>query len=116
MEKRLHLITLFWRHYGVHTAKKRFLVECEPLIGGTKSDPFILDEEKLLEIIGEDFLPVPSEKVLLMINGKGVIETNKFHIWAKYFDSYSLEVTDDENDIKYVLENSKDESIERIYL
>jgi hypothetical protein len=92
-------VTLAHRHYGVH----RNVAETEipgsfsdyatPKSGGD-SDDYVINEARLLAALPDDFLPVPSARILLAvedeIGGSGQRGLTQFRDWAKYFDAYCL--------------------------
>jgi hypothetical protein len=93
-------VILNHRHYGIHTPVKETEIE------GKFEDYYFgedqINEDLLLKNLPEGFLPISPSKVLLMvqevnstgeiIGGKGQRGLSKFRNWAKYFDSYSLEL------------------------
>lgn len=91
-------VQLRHRHYGVHELIKeinidgRFEDYCDPK---TNQD-YIINEQKLIENLPQDFLPVPPNKILLSVSdddgGIGQVDLNIFRTWAKYFDSYCIEL------------------------
>ena len=96
-------IELCQRHYGVHRIVKsadipgRFSTYVNTDLIESR-DECGVNEEKLLKALPKDFLPQPASSILLCIwqknIGTGMMATKVFRSWAKYFDSYSLNVLD----------------------
>lgn len=85
-------IELSHRHYGVHKPIKHIEIPCnfsEVYLG-----PDRINEKLLLDNIPKGWLPVPSKYILLTVKdenggtGQGCLDM--FRPWAKYFDSYVL--------------------------
>jgi hypothetical protein len=78
----------------VHDPIKHIEIDCE------FSDVYLgldrINEELLLEHIPEGWLPVDPSKILLTVGDKygatGQYNLDKFMSWAKYFNSYVLEL------------------------
>lgn len=92
-------VLLFHRHYGVHSLVKEIEIEgrlCR-YARLKRRDEYIVDEERLLSALPDDFMPVSPDNCLLMIGDKrgstGQIGLKLFKNWAKYFDSYSIEIS-----------------------
>lgn len=94
-------IELRHRHYGVHELIK----ECEiygsfneycTLISG---DDYKINEQKLINNLPDKFLPVDPKYILVSIQndkwGTGQMHLDIFRTWAKYFDSYVLDIIKD---------------------
>jgi hypothetical protein len=88
-------IQLNKRHYGIHSALKYLElpnVAFEDIYLGEDQ----INEELLLTNIPDGWLPVPPERILLMVGDSlGSTGQNgliKFRNWSKYFDSYSLDI------------------------
>ncbi len=98
------IIRLFSRHYGKHS----FIKECN-IIGdfndyviSTRVEPnrcgifYTFDEEKLIQNIPKNFLPVPTKNTLITVSdrtsGTGQSELKHFKNWSKYFDCYCLDL------------------------
>lgn len=95
-------VQLCSRNIGVHTLIK----ECKlsepvsvkwqwcPLMWDW--DPIWVDEQKLLDILPDGFLPTDSQNILLTIEdknrraGTAMRYPERFHDWGKYFKAYSL--------------------------
>lgn len=87
-------IQLMHRHYGFHKPIKHIEIPCEfseVYLGDNN-----INEELLLESIPKDWLPTKPSSILLTVENKfggtGQYGLNKFCSWAKYFDSYVLEL------------------------
>ena len=82
------------RHYGVHTPIKHIEIPCD------FNDVYLSDdkinEEILTSNIPDGWLPKKPESILLAVVKDGITTgqtmLRKFRPWAKYFDSYVLEV------------------------
>lgn len=100
-------LVLAKRHYGVHTPVKTIevdldydaVVTVEPLLredGSRYGSRTHVDEDAVLAVIPEGFLPQRTEWILLCAGDEhgssGVYDTKHFKSWAKYFDAYSLTV------------------------
>lgn len=96
-------VTLSHRHYGVH----REVAETEipgdfsdyaTPIPGRPSD-YVVDEDRLLAALPDDFLPCPAGKVLLTIEDEFSFTAQtglmRFRDWAKYFDAYCLNLVEE---------------------
>lgn len=87
-------IQLMKRHYGVHSPIKHTQISCD-FDDVYKSEDHI-NEELLLANIPEGFLPLEPSKILLTVGDKygstGQCGLDRFKNWAKYFDSYVLEL------------------------
>lgn len=86
-------IQLMHRRYGIHKPIKHIEIPCD--FSEVYQGQDRINEELLLENIPEGWLPVPPERILLMVaneNGGTGQCCTIFHSWAKYFDSYSLEL------------------------
>lgn len=87
-------IQLMHRHYGCHSPIKHIEIPCEFSKVYLGEDN--INEELLLESIPEGWLPVEPSKILLTEADKngstGQCGLSKFRSWAKYFDSYVLEL------------------------
>lgn len=90
-------IQLMHRHYGVHEPVKHMELPCtfDEVYHGND----IIDEDRLLELIPDDWLPVTPSKILLVAVddsgcGTGQYNVEHFMVWAKYFDAYVLEIFD----------------------
>jgi len=98
------------RSYGVHKVIKEVEVEGElkdyivkvkkEKVGAGWSIDHEVDEKKLLNNLPKGFLPVKAENVLLIVGdkhgGTAVSDPKEFRAWAKYFDAYSVEITDED--------------------
>lgn len=88
-------IQLMHRHYGLHKPIKHIEIACkfdEIYLGDNN-----INEDLLLKLIPENWLPTKVSNILLTVvddNGIsiGQSDLNKFRPWAKYFDSYCLEL------------------------
>lgn len=102
-----HTVTLHKRHHGIHTRIRTVLVEhTSSLIvktlyrdvsnhGAYNTDRIVDDyvvREQLLadKLNAMDVLPVPANKILLVVNNTGSSAAKVFKPWGKYFDAYSL--------------------------
>lgn len=95
-------IELSRRRYGVHKLVKECDVPGEfsdyatPIYDreGDERGDFKIDEEKLLAVLPEKFLPVKPEHVLLLVGDEmsstGQLGLTRFRNWSKYFDAYSV--------------------------
>jgi len=58
------------------------------------SDDYAIEEQKILDALPEDFLPVAPRMILVTVDddngGTGQTGLTLFRDWAKYFDAYSL--------------------------
>lgn len=97
-------IKLYHRHYGVHTHLKETEVEGELSDYATtidsELDKYLVDEDKLIKSLPSNFLPVKPVSALLTVEDKdgcgiGLYNVEKFRIWAKYFDSYVLGLSEE---------------------
>lgn len=91
------------RRYGRHEEVKRidlpndyhYYIDVDTLESRNQS---AINEDYLIEDLPKDFLPVPVRKILLIAErpdsdlSLGMMGTNQFRSWAKYFDAYSLTV------------------------
>ncbi|MBQ8234431.1 MAG: hypothetical protein IJZ36_02460 [Bacilli bacterium] len=101
-------IQLCHRHHGCHKPIKHIEIPCEFSSVYLAEDN--INEDLLLESIPSDWLPVNSNLILITVadeNGStGQRGLTKFRSWAKYFDSYVLELIEEplswwnENNIK----------------
>lgn len=92
--------TLHHREFGrYHFIKEIYLPVnhkhlIKPISTPGEREDFEVDEDFLLELLPEDFLPVKPKFCLLCVDDKtggiGLINTKKFRSYAKYFHSYSL--------------------------
>lgn len=92
-------VRLYKRHYGVHSLVKECEVEGTFRRYGKKIDgvdSYKINEERFLNALPEKFLPIEAKKVLLTVSEEwgstAISELNVFRPWAKYFDSYSIEL------------------------
>lgn len=87
-------IQLMHRHHGVHDPIKHIEIPCNFSDVYLKED--CINEKLLLENIPEGWLPKPPGEILLSVGdddgGSGQRGLEIFRNWAKYFDSYSLEL------------------------
>ena len=91
-------IELRQRHYGVHELVKTTEINgcfndyCTPI---NKYD-FKIEEQKIIDLLPKDFLPVSPKNILVMVCNKngctGQRELEVFRNWAKYFDAYVLDI------------------------
>ena len=88
-------IQLMHRHYGVHEPIKHIEIPCEfseVYLGDNN-----INEDLLLKLIPENWLPTKPRNILLTVLadngiGTGQNDLDKFRPWAKYFDAYCLEL------------------------
>lgn len=87
-------IQLMHRHYGLHEPIRHTEIPC-------KFDDIYLsenhiNEEKLINNIPNGWLPTTPERILLTVADKygstGQYGLQRFRPWAKYFDSYVIEL------------------------
>lgn len=87
-------IQLFHRSLGVHTPIKHLEIDLN--LDDVYKGEDNIDEALLLTVIPEGWLPVkPSDCLLTVANDNGGSAgqyTEIFRPWAKYFDSYVLEL------------------------
>lgn len=93
-------VILFKRHAGVHTMIKEIEIEgarCRYARMKDCNDNYIINEERLLKAIPDKWLPCSPDKIILAVSTKygssGQIGLSKFRNWAKYFDCYSIELS-----------------------
>ena len=88
-------VTLYHRHFGIHTKIK----ECEiegtfRRYGKSIDNDFEINEDRLIKALPKKFLPCESNKVLITVEegcvGTGVSNLKMFRPWSKYFNSYSI--------------------------
>lgn len=91
-------VILYKRRYGVH----RFVKECEVPVSFNKVyiKEDVINEDLLLNLLPKNWLPVEPREILLTISdkegcGTGQRGLNRFLPWAKYFDSYVIELQED---------------------
>lgn len=86
------------RHYGVHSLVKEVEIEGTFRNYAKKigDDDYQINEQKLIESIPKDFLPVDPKNILLTVGeswgSTGQIGLSIFKNWSKYFDCYSIEL------------------------
>ena len=101
-------VRLFKRHYGVHTMVKeteidgtlrRYIKKYDGEENKNRvGDFYTINEERLIGALPKNFLPVEPSKVLVCVQDKskmgstGQSNLSTFRNWAKYFDSYSIEL------------------------
>lgn len=101
------IIKLYHRHYGIHS-----LVKAVEIKGGFSdyckknpnannyNDKYIIAEERLIENLPPDLLPNKPQATLLTVGNErgstGLYNVNVFMVWAKYFDSYVLELFEED--------------------
>ena len=88
-------IQLMYRSYGVHRPIKHIEIPCA--FSEVYKSENNINEELLISNIPEGWLPAnPSQILIVVVDengcGYGQIGLNKFRNWAKYFDSYCLEL------------------------
>lgn len=90
-------ILLAHRHYGVHKEIKSVEIKGEFSDYAKDKDvygDYKIDEQKLLDALPADFLPVKPNLILLAISdksgGTGQRGLSVFKDWAKYFDAYCI--------------------------
>lgn len=98
-------VTLAHRHYGVHADRAEteipgaFSDYATPKPDARRDD-YVIDEDKLLAALPDEFLPVPPARILLAVvdkvGGTGQRGLTHFRDWAKYFDAYCLNLIADE--------------------
>ena len=80
-------VQLMHRHHGIHNHIKYTEIPCK-LSDVYRGDDNI-NEDLLLELIPEGWLPVDPSLILLSVDGKrggiGQSDLGKFRNWAKYF-------------------------------
>lgn len=94
-------IQLRHRHYGVHELIKEIEISgefndyCEQI----NRQDYKIDEQKIIDNLPEDFLPVSPDNILVTIGDEkgsiGQIHLRLFKYWVKYFDSYVLDIWKD---------------------
>ena len=97
-------IILFHRHLGLHKLVKQIEIPCssDEIIShqNDKIEPYAINEQKLINLIPEGFLPTSPRDCLIDVYEKtcsyGVGRLKLFRSWAKYFDAYSLCLVPDE--------------------
>lgn len=94
-------VTLAYRRYGRHDFRN------EAEVSGTFDDyckhiegqDYEIDERKLIKALPRGFLVGEPGQILLCVEedwgGTGQINLNHFRSWAKYFDSYVLNIHKD---------------------
>ena len=98
-------VTLYKRHYGVHSYVKKCYVKGKytdyleklPSKPHDAADNFKVNEELLIQRLPKRFLLVEPSEVLLDVRtdkngGSGQRGLTHFRNWCKYFDSYSIEL------------------------
>ena len=91
-------IQLMHRSCGVHSPIKHIEIPCS-FYDVYRSENNI-NEELLISNIPEGWLPVKPLRILITVVdengcGTGQLGLNKFRNWAKYFDSYVLELLEE---------------------
>lgn len=90
-------IQLMHRHYGLHEPIKHTEIPCN--FGDVYISEDNINEDILLKNIPEGFLPAEPSKILLTVGDRygttGQVGLKRFRNWAKYFDSYVLELHKD---------------------
>jgi len=91
------------RHYGVHQQIKEIIIEGNfaDYVKKVKHglDDYFLDEEKLINNLPDEFLPIKPNRILITLDdengGTALCDLTIFRPWGKYFDSYvlSLDIT-----------------------
>jgi len=93
-------VALAHRRYGVHEHVKEAEVPGDFADYATLADEsrgeYAVSEDKLIAALPAGFLPVPPGKVLLVVadgnSGTGQAGLSRFRNWAKYFDSWVLDL------------------------
>ena len=94
-------IQLMHRSYGVHRPIKHLEIPCA--FSEVCRSENNINEELLISNIPEGWLPTSPSRVLIVVVDKGgcgigQMGLSKFRNWAKYFDSYSLELLEEPYD------------------
>lgn len=93
-------IQLMSRSYGVHEPIKHIEIPCRFEDVYLSEDH--INEELLLEKIPPNWLPVKPKNILLTVvkgyDGTGQAGLSIFRSWAKYFDSYVLQLRKEPED------------------
>jgi hypothetical protein len=103
-------VTLYRRHYGVHSRVREsevagsfaeWAIQTDPAPGPQWRESLRIREAELIAALPKGFLPVAPGLVLLTVGdatgGTGLVGLQVFRSWAKYFDAYALELTLDES-------------------
>lgn len=90
-------IQLRHRHYGVHELIKE--IEMNENIENVYLAEDNINEDFLLSLIPNGWLPVDPKYILIMVSDKNGGSTGqrgltKFRNWSKYYDSYSLDISE----------------------
>lgn len=84
----------FIKEYDLPGVYKDYLIE-----RGNSDRNVVLDEEKIINNLPKNWLPVDPNKILLMTSdgrsGCAIVAPLVFRPWGKYFDCYSVEVIKD---------------------
>lgn len=88
-------VCLYHRHHGVHKPIKTHEIPVSYTELSHRDET--LDESLLIDLLPPNWLPVPPKDMLLTVTdqqgcGTGLIHLAHFKPWAKYFDSYVLDL------------------------
>lgn len=89
-------IQLMHRHYGIHEPVKHLELPCN--FSDVYKGEDNIDEDVLLSLIPNEWLPANPDSVLLCVADTENLGTTgqrglkRFRNWAKYFDSYVLDL------------------------
>ena len=91
-------VSLYYRRYGLH--KKIKEIDLSLCFKDVYVKEDCINEDLLLCALPNEWLPVEPSKILLTVAdrkgcGTGQRGLEKFMSWAKYFDSYVLELEED---------------------
>lgn len=100
-------LRLFHRTYGLHSLIKTVEIPYtfRKYVKGTQRDGYKIMEDRLLEHIPKDFLPVAPNLILLTVEdlsrggSEGQRGLTKFRNWSKYYSCYCLELSRPEKKI-----------------
>lgn len=106
-------VTLARRHHGVHEHVKEAEVPGDfagyATPAGESGGDYAVSEDKLIAALPAGFLPVPPGRVLLVVadgnSGTGQAGLTRFRNWAKYFDSWVLDIVKSEPEPSYAGED-----------
>lgn len=101
-------VALRHRHFGFHSLINQCSVRgrlsefarkkprCNPKYRNwSAATDYKVKEKDLIAALPRRFLPVSPSEILLVVNDTGQTDLDFFRNWSKYFDSYSLHLTNE---------------------
>jgi len=97
-------VILYHRHYGLHSPIKEIKIEGNFYDYVKKEkhhmDNYLVDEDKLINSLPDKFFPTTPNKILITVSkgnwSTGLFNVDKFMKWSKYFDSYVIELIEED--------------------